>query len=241
VSHLSAYPDIRSANAIIENLLYVGPRRQLLYVTDLVNGVPTHRFQHLACFLPALLALGVHTSALGLSETERKRHKWAAEGLANMCWAVYGDTTSGLSPDDFTVDQWTVTEHGRWVPRVEEWEQAGSPGLPPGVADLPREATPQARGYAALADAYLLRPEVRPVLARIWLDCLMVAAAGGGDILHYVADDGRCQVAGAWLVRSEDLSRGGTLIFSFVSFQGRVPISGEKRTGAIRLHLCPLP
>ncbi|KAJ7931305.1 glycoside hydrolase family 47 protein [Mycena leptocephala] len=159
---------IRSANAIIENLLYVGPRRQLLYVTDLVNGVPTHRFQHLACFLPALLALGVHTSALGLSETERKRHKWAAEGLANMCWAVYGDTTSGLSPDDFTVDQWTVTEHGRWVPRVEEWEQAGSPGLPPGVADLPREATPQARGYAALADAYLLRPEAVETFYIMW-------------------------------------------------------------------------
>ncbi|KAF7348598.1 alpha-1,2-Mannosidase [Mycena venus] len=150
---------IRSANAIIEQLLYVGPRRQLLYSTDLIDGAPTHRFQHLTCFLPALFALGIHTPALELSEVERKRHAWAAEGLANMCWVMYADTTSGLSPDKFVVDQWTVSEHGRWVARVEEWEQAGAPGLPPGVADLEREATQKARGYAATTDAYLLRPE----------------------------------------------------------------------------------
>ncbi|KAJ6572132.1 glycoside hydrolase [Mycena capillaripes] len=161
---------IRSANAIIEHLLYVGPRRQLLYVTSLFAGTPTHRFNHLACFLPALFALGVHTPALKLrlSEAERKRHVWAAEGLANMCWAVYDDTTSGLSPDSFVLDRWTVAEHGRWAPRVEEWEQAGSPGLPPGVRDLEREPDSQARGYSPITDSYLLRPEAVETFYIMW-------------------------------------------------------------------------
>ncbi|KAJ7484343.1 glycoside hydrolase family 47 protein [Mycena latifolia] len=159
---------IRSANAIIEHLLYVGPKRELLYVTDLKAGAPTHRFEHLACFLPALLALGAHTPALGLSAGERERHVWAAEGLANMCWAVYGDTVTGLSPDIFVVDQWTEAERGRWAPRVAAWERAGRVGVPPGVADLPRESTPPGRGYAPIADAYLLRPEAVETFYIMW-------------------------------------------------------------------------
>ncbi|KAJ7222071.1 seven-hairpin glycosidase [Mycena haematopus] len=159
---------VRSANAIIENLLYVGPRRQLLYATDLVHGAPTHRVQHLTCFLPALLALGVHTPALQLSDADRKRHTWAAEGLANMCWTVYHDTTSGLCPDKFLVEPWSVPERGRWVARVEEWEQAGAPWLPPGVADLERETVQQARGYAATEDRYLLRPEAVETFYIMW-------------------------------------------------------------------------
>ncbi|KAJ6470284.1 glycoside hydrolase family 47 protein [Mycena vitilis] len=159
---------IRSANAIIEHLLYVGPRRPLLYVTDLFKGQPTHRFNHLACFLPALFALGAHTHALGLSEDERKRHTWAAEGLANMCWAVYEDTTSGLSPDSFVVDKWPVAEHGRWARRLEEWERAGGAGLPPGVAHLERETNADERGYSPITDSYLLRPEAVETFYIMW-------------------------------------------------------------------------
>ncbi|KAF7338760.1 alpha-1,2-Mannosidase [Mycena sanguinolenta] len=159
---------VRSANAIIENLLYVGPRRQLLYATDIVHGGPTHRMQHLTCFLPALLALGVHTPALQLSDAERKRHTWAAEGLANMCWAVYHDTASGLGPDKILVEPWSVPERGRWAARLEEWEQAGAPWVPPGVADLERETVPQARGYDAPVDQYLLRPEAVETFYIMW-------------------------------------------------------------------------
>ncbi|KAJ7150912.1 glycoside hydrolase family 47 protein [Mycena crocata] len=159
---------IRSANAIIENLLFVGIRRELLYVTDLKDGAPTHRFQHLTCFLPALLALGVHMPALGLSAAERERHTWAAEGLANMCWAVYNDTASGLSPDNFAVNQWIVADRGRWAPRVDAWVKEGRVGLPPGVRELERVPTAEGRGYTPLTDSYLLRPEAVETFYIMW-------------------------------------------------------------------------
>ncbi|KAJ7154616.1 glycoside hydrolase family 47 protein [Mycena filopes] len=161
---------VRSANAIIEHLLYVGPRRQMLYVTDLKHGVPTHRFEHLSCFLPGMLALGAHTPALALSDKEKQRHRWAAEGLANTCWAVYDDVAAGLSPDYFMVDSWTVVERGRWVALLDEWEATKweRPAVPPGVRPLAREREAAARGYSPLKDAYLLRPEAVETFYIMW-------------------------------------------------------------------------
>lgn len=144
------HPDIRSANAIIENLLYVAPRRQLLYATDLRAGTPTHRVQHLSCFLPGVFALGVHARArapapasaheghaapgpaLDLSDRDRTMHRWAAHGLAHTCWALYADTASGLSPDKVAVAPWGVPARGRWAERVREWEGAQRTALGPG-------------------------------------------------------------------------------------------------------------
>ncbi|KAJ7819830.1 glycoside hydrolase [Mycena olivaceomarginata] len=141
---------IRSANAIIENLLYVAPRRQLLYATDLRAGAPTHRVQHLSCFLPGVFALGVHARArapvsasaqeghaapgpaLDLSDRDRTMHRWAAHGLAHTCWALYADTASGLSPDKVAVAPWGVPARGRWAERVREWEGAQRTALGPG-------------------------------------------------------------------------------------------------------------
>ncbi|KAJ7512402.1 glycoside hydrolase family 47 protein [Mycena galericulata] len=161
---------VRSANAILENLLYVGPKRELLYATDLRDGVPTHRFEHLVCFLPALLALGADTPALAqrMSAAERERHAWAAEGLANMCWAVYGDTQTGLSPDNFVVDQVTDAERARWAVRVVEWEEAGRVGPPPGLRDVERQPAVKERGYSPITDAYLLRPEAVETFYLMW-------------------------------------------------------------------------
>ena len=61
---------MRATTHIINNLLYVSPTRQLLYVTDTTyptyehRGRPSHIFEHLSCFLPGLLALGAHTLPL---------------------------------------------------------------------------------------------------------------------------------------------------------------------------------
>ncbi|KAJ7323022.1 glycoside hydrolase family 47 protein [Mycena albidolilacea] len=202
---------IRSANAIIENLLYVAPRRQLLYATDLRAGVPTHRVQHLTCFLPGVLALGVHARArtpvsasaheghgghgaapgpaLDLSARDRQMHHWAAHGLAHTCWALYADTTSGLSPDKVAVEPWGVPARGRWVERVREWEGAqrtalgpggkgdwgwggaGAEGpVPPGAGGLERVGLEREkeRGYTATKDAYLLRPETVETFYIMW-------------------------------------------------------------------------
>ncbi|KAJ7199252.1 glycoside hydrolase family 47 protein [Mycena pura] len=159
---------IRSANAIIEHHLYVGSHRELLYATDLKGGKPDNRFEHLTCFLPALLALGVRTPALELSGPEQERHNWAAEGLANTCWTIYDDTTSGLSPDSVIFDQWTVPERGRWVARLAEWEHGGRDGPPPGVRDQARQPQQQQRGYSPIKDAYLLRPETVETFYIMW-------------------------------------------------------------------------
>jgi hypothetical protein len=91
-------------------------------------ALPTHTFEHLSCFLPGLLALGVHTLPLDrldhlgirlenlgnetifgeagkayrrLSNHNLKDiHMWAAEGLAQTCYLTYADSATGLGPDE---------------------------------------------------------------------------------------------------------------------------------------------
>ncbi|KAF7330402.1 alpha-1,2-Mannosidase [Mycena venus] len=59
---------LRATTHILTTLLYVSPTRHLLYVTDTSSatfdhaGRPTHKLEHLSCFLPGLLALGAHTA-----------------------------------------------------------------------------------------------------------------------------------------------------------------------------------
>ncbi len=66
----SSPADIRATTHIINNLLYLSPTRNLLYVTDTDmptidhGNSPSHTFEHLSCFLPGLLALGAHTLPL---------------------------------------------------------------------------------------------------------------------------------------------------------------------------------
>ncbi|KAJ7056221.1 seven-hairpin glycosidase [Mycena amicta] len=159
---------LRSANAIIEHMLYVGANRPMLYASDIKDGQPVNHFEHLTCFLPALLALGARTPALKLTPVEKERHAWAAEGLANTCWTMYNDMQSGLSPDKIVLDQWPEAERGRWVNLLAQWEREGRDGLPPGVAKVDRQPDASRRGYATLVDAYLLRPETVETFYLMW-------------------------------------------------------------------------
>ena len=144
-------------SAIIRNLLYVSPTRGLLYVTDTVGGAPSHTFEHLSCFLPGLLALGAHRlPASVLSERERALHAWAAQGLAQTCWATYADAETGLGPDEVVF----AAGGRRWAELVAEWEAAGRPGgVPPGLGAPSVER--KQRDYRAMKPGYFLRPEVR--------------------------------------------------------------------------------
>ena len=57
--------DLLTTNEILTQLMYVTPNREMLYVTE-GNGpkhVPSHTFEHLACFFPGRLALGAHPRA----------------------------------------------------------------------------------------------------------------------------------------------------------------------------------
>ena len=181
--------DITSANGIINHLLYISSNRSLLYVTDLYSGVdslPTHRYEHLTCFLPGLFALGART--LDLNEKDKERHMWAAKGLAYTCYISYADQASGLGPDVLQ-----MAGGAKWVDALDEWEKKGEraevehPGvvekrdderIPPGLGEPPIEGSTTIldwaekrakRDYSNASSGYLLRPEVGQ-----WLSCRMV-------------------------------------------------------------------
>lgn len=159
------FQDLRFTTHVINNLLYVSPQRRLLYVTDsTINGNRTatsHSFEHLSCFFPGLLALGVQLLPLNNLETiginitqlgddlpSKHRqgyealanfnltdlHLWAAEGIAQMCYLSYADQPSGLGPDIVTM---RIGKSGeiRWMDAMQKWKASGQLGPPPGVGD----------------------------------------------------------------------------------------------------------
>jgi len=150
--------DIRSANGIIENLVYVTANRGLLYAGDLASGYYTHRLEHLSCYLPGVLALGAHMLPRGvLSEEDRQMHLWAARGIGYTCATSYADTKSGLGPDEMTMPQ----QGRKWVDEIKTWRMSGAQGLPPGLGEPPSERDSGKRDYFGnWYMSYLLRPEV---------------------------------------------------------------------------------
>ncbi|KAI0352086.1 seven-hairpin glycosidase [Trametes cingulata] len=162
---------LRDVEAILNNLLYVSANRELLYVTDTINGSPTHNFEHLSCFLPGLLALGAHT--LDLPTRDRQLHEWAARGLAYTCWITYADHETGLGPDEMYMTRMPVdAEHpkgGRWMELVQGWDAEGQPGgLPPGLKEVPPEKESTKRDYYAMKSDYMLRPETVESFYVMW-------------------------------------------------------------------------
>lgn len=161
VAQMRIFPDIKSMNGAIEELLYLSPSRQILYVTDVFvdpdaprGREPSRIFEHLSCFFPGLLALGAHMLADELSPETRQLHAWAAEGLAYSCYLAYADAPTGLAPEEVLFEKpdrgrlrpggaWIPmpTENGypplrqdeRWIDAVRRWQAQGSKGSPPGV------------------------------------------------------------------------------------------------------------
>ncbi|KIJ59230.1 glycoside hydrolase family 47 protein [Hydnomerulius pinastri MD-312] len=157
---------LRFTSHVINNLLYLSPQRNLLYVTDSSthgNSTATsHSFEHLSCFFPGLLALGVHTLPLdhletvGINITEladdllpkhlqgyeelaefslANLHLWAAEGIAQTCYLTYADQPSGLGPDTVAMRVGGKFGETRWMDAMRKWKKSGHLGSPPGVAD----------------------------------------------------------------------------------------------------------
>ncbi|KAJ7784542.1 glycoside hydrolase family 47 protein [Mycena metata] len=147
---------IRTTTHIITTLLFVSPVRRLIYVTDTSEstfehaGRPTHRQDHLSCFLPGLLALGAHTlplddlAALGLDllslgkgfgwaergyaalarqPSLKEIHMWAAAGLAQTCYILYADQPTGLAPEEVV---FKPANSGRWgLGKDGKWQEGG--------------------------------------------------------------------------------------------------------------------
>jgi len=143
---------------ILTNLLFITPNRQLLYVTDLVglSETPTAVFEHLSCFLPGLLALGVNSlppSAFAqrsphpsLKHYNRSDlHMWAAAGLAESCWLMYADQPTGLGPESVSMADraeltrahlrdWNDAAKRRlWIKQLDLWRAKDGRNFPPGL------------------------------------------------------------------------------------------------------------
>ncbi|KAF7289075.1 alpha-1,2-Mannosidase [Mycena chlorophos] len=159
---------LRVVDSILDTLLYVTPNRKLLYVTDANSGKPTHKFEHLSCFLPGMLALGAHTLDLPLATKER--HQWAAEGIATTCWLTYADQATGLGPDEMTMTRPKPSEpSGKWLELLDAWEAQGRPGgVPPGLGVTKPESDSASRDYRADKHTYLLRPEAIESFYILW-------------------------------------------------------------------------
>jgi len=176
--HRLAEMYMKSMTGILENLVFLSPTRNLLYVTDTTGAglIPSHKLEHLSCFFPGLLALGANTLPESImTKQQRELHMWAAEGLAHTCWVMYADQPSGLGAEIVTFDgRWSKEppspirpSHGwkeqRWMEHVNRWEQGGrTSGKPPGVGDagLPmkvEDGLPM--DYVIHTSTYLLRPE----------------------------------------------------------------------------------
>ena len=161
-------------DAILDHLTYLTPSRNLLYVTDAsvdltANFTPSHRLEHLTCFLPGLLALGAATLP-----AVPQRHIWAARGFAQTCWLLYADSPSGLAPDEVMMRSSSLASGPSpvgtpWGTHLEPWEQSGGRGDPPGVGPVtPVVGSDKEREYKPTKAGYHLRPETVESFYLLW-------------------------------------------------------------------------
>ena len=65
----------------------------MVYVAEMADhGSISHKMDHLACFVPAMLALGAHGASGG-------QHMALAGGLVDTCYQMYARQKSGLAPE----------------------------------------------------------------------------------------------------------------------------------------------
>lgn len=167
-----------------------------MYATDLKNGRPTHAYEHLTCFLPGMLALGAHT--VDMDPEVKKRHEWAAKGLAYTCYVSYVDQTSGLGPDVLL-----MVKGRKWVDVLKEWEESKNSGseevssVPPGLGEPRRQRIDvqaekiSKRDYANLYKSYMLRPEVSGHRFPNGSRGLIIRLVDGGKYILSMEDNGR--------------------------------------------------
>ncbi|KAG8933280.1 hypothetical protein FRC02_012179 [Tulasnella sp. 418] len=169
---------IKAVNGIIENLLYLSPTRKLLYVTDVSSfsrgNDPSGKLEHLSCFLPGTIILGVKylKGEPGVTNEMIELWQWAAEGLARTCWLTYADQPSGLAPYEVQFSIWKGgAKKGRWLDHVNLWKRNGRPGskYPPGVVESePFAGKIESKDYVIRFNHYQLRPETIDSLYMLW-------------------------------------------------------------------------
>ncbi|TCD63845.1 hypothetical protein EIP91_004887 [Steccherinum ochraceum] len=186
--HTSIDLYMRTINYILEKMIYHTPQRGLLYVGEFLGSRLTYRLEHLSCYFPGLLALGVNTisddifaqyatanSTRLLAYDLKDLHKWAAIGLAETCWRTYTEQPAGLGPETikmFAPDTRFDGERygaksGLWIDTLDDWNKEGREGLPPGTEekDLVKDSS---KDYEVTRSDYILRPETVESMYLLW-------------------------------------------------------------------------
>ncbi len=92
---------------------------------------------------------------------------WAARGLAHTCWMLYADSPSGLAPDGVIMR--STDRLNLWATHLEQWEQSGGRGDPPGVPPAePVRGTDKPFEYAPVGPGHFLRPETVESFYLLW-------------------------------------------------------------------------
>lgn len=199
--------DTRAAFGAIANLVFLTPKRQLLYVTDIRDNMITGVFEHLSCFFPGLLALGAHVlpASAFSSPHERALHEAVARGIAHTCYLTYADMPAGVGADEVIMESFVEGRFdlGQWLSRVDISQQSSAI---PGVSRLAPPLKPgerEARDYSIKSPMYLLRPEVCRFIS-IDQGSLFVVLAGRRGYVFDVENHGGPQLEGAGVA---DISR----------------------------------
>jgi mannosyl-oligosaccharide alpha-1,2-mannosidase len=135
------------------------------------RGKHSGRLEHLACFLPGMLALGVSTISPTKfpSYASSEKHLAAAKGLAETCYLLYAESALGLSADEVQLSLPTSkfrkpkSPLRSWSNEYSDWMASGTHSVdsPPGTKPKALPFTSPSREWTALRPGYLLRPEVR--------------------------------------------------------------------------------
>eukprot|EP00873_Tetraselmis_striata_P026257 jgi/Tetstr1/446521/TSEL_034047.t2 len=88
----------RSMDEMLERLIHKTTPSGFTYVAELSrSGALVHKMDHLACFVPAMLALGVHHKAV--TGPKADRYLQVAKELTDTCFQMYKLSPSGLAPE----------------------------------------------------------------------------------------------------------------------------------------------
>jgi hypothetical protein len=83
---------LQAMDEMIAKLVFTSPEGYT-YVAEFDRNQVKHKFDHLVCFVPGMLALGAHSGAVGGAKAER--YVELAGALTHTCWQMYHRMPSG--------------------------------------------------------------------------------------------------------------------------------------------------
>jgi len=84
----------KSMKGVMEKLIYDSTPNGFTYIAEMQNGQVLPKMDHLACFVPGMLALGAADAG-----PNKDKHMRVARGIAKTCYEMYRRQASGVAPE----------------------------------------------------------------------------------------------------------------------------------------------